>query len=50
MQEMVKSSQAVEKMLAAYSKCTIKFNSSCHKVIGKLNFAVYLRMLMNWSS
>jgi len=49
MQEMVKSSQAVEKMLTADNKCAVKFNSSCHKVMGKLNFAVYLRVVMDWS-
>lgn len=49
MQEMVKSSQAVEKILTAYSKCTVKFNSSYHKVIGKLSFAVCLRVVMGWS-
>lgn len=35
-QGMVKSSQAVEKMLTTYSKCTVKFNSSCHKVTGEI--------------
>lgn len=49
MQEMVESSQAVEDMVGTYSKCSLKFNSSCHKVMGKLNFDVYLGVVMDRS-
>lgn len=38
-----------EKMLAAYGKCMVSFNGSCHKSMGKLKLAVAgLRVVMDW--